>query len=194
MTNTEQPMTSSVLKKTLAGTGCAGLAGLMLAATLSGLTADGVVAAANTAAGGLRGIFMNGTDISGARNQFLKNVDVQIAENGDIFIIAPHYQVSEEDAYTPLSRFVQGINAPAHRPPQKGTPGVQEGMPITHQAAPQPVKQLPAGQPAELQKADATQDAPGDDQPITKAGTPAGASTIPASVEKSEDPPPALPE
>jgi hypothetical protein len=63
-------------------------------------------------------MFLNGIDISGAKNQHLKNVDVMINERGDIFIIAPHYQVSEEDTYVPLSRYVQGLSVPAHKPPQ----------------------------------------------------------------------------
>src|SRR5690606_10690339 len=58
--------------------------------------------------------FLNGTDISSARSQELKNVNVVINERGDVFIIAPHYQVNEEDTYIPLSKYVQGLNAPVH--------------------------------------------------------------------------------
>lgn len=67
---------------------------------------------------GIRSVFLNGLDISGAKNQELKNVDIMINERGDVFIIAPHYQVSEEDTYVPLARYVQGMNVPAHKPPQ----------------------------------------------------------------------------
>ncbi len=52
-----------------------------------------------------RSIYLNGTDISSAINQELKNVDIKISKNGDLFIHAPHYQVNEENTYTPLSKF-----------------------------------------------------------------------------------------
>lgn len=177
-----QFMKSSVFKRALAGTGCAGIGGLALAAVLNAFSTGQLVAAANTATSGLRGIFMNGTDISGARNQFLKNVDVQISESGDIFIIAPHYQVSEEDAYTPLSRFVQGINAPAHKPPQK----------VSQDGAAPPVTKQAFGQPTEMQGMK-TPDGSPMAQPTAKAGTPLDPVAQPAT-EKVEDPPPALPE
>lgn len=67
----------------------------------------------------VRSIFLNGIDVSSARNQDLKNVDVVINEHGDVFIAAPHYQVNEEDTYLPLSKYVQSLNAPAHKPMQK---------------------------------------------------------------------------
>ncbi len=66
---------------------------------------------------GLRMVYLNGVDISTARGQQLKKVDVQISENGDIYIVAPHYQVHEEDSYVPLSQYTQGVNAPSHLAP-----------------------------------------------------------------------------
>lgn len=51
-----------------------------------------------------RNIFLNGVDVSSSRSQELRNVQVRINEKGDIFISAPHYQVTEEDFFTPLSR------------------------------------------------------------------------------------------
>ena len=69
-----------------------------------------------------RSLYLNGTDISSARGQELKKVNVIINEHGDIFIIAPHYQVQEEDSYIPLSKFVQGMNLPKHKAPQKFGP------------------------------------------------------------------------
>jgi hypothetical protein len=65
-----------------------------------------------------RSVYLNGTDISSARGQQLKNVSIHINEKGDVFITAPHYQVNEEDAYVPLSKFVQGMNTPMHKKPQ----------------------------------------------------------------------------
>jgi len=51
-----------------------------------------------------RNVFLNGVDVSSSRSQELRNVQVRINEKGDIFISAPHYQVTEEDFFTPLSR------------------------------------------------------------------------------------------
>jgi len=92
---------------------------ILLCSTIGGIAIFSLSAIITAAPSGLRSIFLNGSDISGARNQLLKNVDVRISENGDIFIVAPHYQVAEEDAFTPLSKFVQGMNAPVHKNPQK---------------------------------------------------------------------------
>ena len=66
---------------------------------------------------GNRSIFMNGVDISSARNQDLRNVHIRISENGDIFITAPQYQVTEEETYTPLSSYVPGQSRPVHQGP-----------------------------------------------------------------------------
>lgn len=51
-----------------------------------------------------RSIYLNGIDISNAQGQDIENVNIHINENGDIFIIAPHYQVNEEETYMPLSK------------------------------------------------------------------------------------------
>lgn len=61
-----------------------------------------------------RTIFLNGVDISAAKSQDLKNVTVHIDERGDVYISAPHYQVNEENTFMPLSKYVQGLNAPKH--------------------------------------------------------------------------------
>lgn len=66
---------------------------------------------------GNRSIFMNGVDISSARNQELRNVHIRISENGDIFITAPQYQVTEEETYTPLSSYIPGQSRPTHQSP-----------------------------------------------------------------------------
>ena len=117
---------------------------------------------------GVRSVYMNGTDISSARNQNLKNVDIHINENGDIFIVAPHYQVNEEDTYVPLSKFVQGINAPSHKPPQAAN-AAQVTSPKAVEAASEPVSG-----PTILPKA--------------------GQSTESPAALGAEPPPPALPE
>lgn len=64
---------------------------------------------------GNRSIFMNGVDISSARNQDLRNVHIRISENGDVFITAPQYQVTEEETFTPLSSYVPGQSRPTHQ-------------------------------------------------------------------------------
>ncbi|MEZ4743737.1 MAG: hypothetical protein R3B45_15050 [Bdellovibrionota bacterium] len=51
-----------------------------------------------------RNIYLNGIDISNAFNQDLENVSIHINESGDIFVIAPHYQVNEEETFLPLSK------------------------------------------------------------------------------------------
>lgn len=51
----------------------------------------------------LRRIYLNGVDISSATHQQLENVHIRIDGQGNIFIEAPHYEVSEENTYLPLS-------------------------------------------------------------------------------------------
>ena len=62
-----------------------------------------------------RNVYLNGVDISAARTQELKKVDIVINERGDVYIIAPHYQVNEEDTYIPLSRYVHTLRKPEHK-------------------------------------------------------------------------------
>lgn len=54
------------------------------------------------------GLFLNGVDISSARNQTLKNVNISISEDGTVFIEAPHYQVREDDIFTSLGKTYKG--------------------------------------------------------------------------------------
>ncbi len=58
-----------------------------------------------------RSVFLNGKDISSARDQDLHHVEVRIDGTGNIFLEAEHYQVSEETQYTPLSSYL-----PPNRP------------------------------------------------------------------------------
>jgi hypothetical protein len=95
----------------------------------------------------VRSVFLNGVDISSARSQELKNVDLVINEQGDVFITAPHYQVNEEDTYVPLSKFVQGASAPEHKPPQAVGAGIPPAGTDAHPAS---IGQLPkAGTPVD---------------------------------------------
>ena len=86
-------------------------------------------------AGGVKSVFLNGIDISSARNQELKNVDVLINEQGEIFLLAPHYQVNEEDTYVPLSKYAQGLGPIAHKPPQS-----MRSLPKEARGKDQPIK------------------------------------------------------
>ncbi len=66
-----------------------------------------------------RSIYLNGVDISSARNQDLRNVQVKVGDNGDIYISAPQYQVTEEETFMPLSSYSGRSGTPTHRPPQE---------------------------------------------------------------------------
>jgi hypothetical protein len=66
-----------------------------------------------------RSVYFNGVDISSSRNQDLRNVQVKIAENGDVYIVGPQYQVTEEETFMPLSSYTTRTPAPVHRPPQE---------------------------------------------------------------------------
>lgn len=107
-----------------------------------------VMSATLTAApAGVRSIYLNGIDISAAKSQELKNVDITINERGDIFIVAPHYQVHEEDSFIPLSKYVQSMNAPQHKAPQALTESPQTATKVEPaMAAPIPVA-TPEAQP-----------------------------------------------
>lgn len=113
-----------------------------------------------------RSIFLNGIDVSSARNQTLKNVEIKINENGDIFIIAPHYQVNEEETYTPLSRYMQGKPAPLIQS-DAGSATIRKDEPPAHQT---PNK---ITEPAGDRPADRTADKPSD-QPSEKVGSKTG--------------------
>lgn len=66
-----------------------------------------------------RDIYLNGTDISGARHQVLKNVTIRIDGQGNVFIEAPHYQVNQENTFIPLSKWQKPKALPEHKTPGK---------------------------------------------------------------------------
>jgi hypothetical protein len=156
----------------------------------------GVAGASLTAApAGVRNLYLNGVDISSAKSQELKNVDVTINERGDIFIIAPHYQVHEEDSYVPLSKYVQNMSAPQHKAPQP----VAAGTPAGARLEPAMAVKVPAGSnpgaPESQQPKSPTSDAKdtpaaGEDGLAAKAGDKVGdAGSPPPVVEKKPDEP-----
>ena len=101
-------------------------------------------------------IYLNGIDVTNARDQRLKNVDVYIDKEGSVYIEGK-YDVKREDAYIPLTH----KQAPKH----------QETMPHTQQgAATLPVEVELPKVPAEL-KLQEPPSAPNDAPPSTgKAG------------------------
>ena len=79
---------------------------------------------------GQRTIYMNGIDISSARNQDLRNVHIKIDEYGNLFVTAPHYQVTEEETFTPLSSYKHSSELPEHKAPQAMLGRGQERAPL----------------------------------------------------------------
>lgn len=61
-----------------------------------------------------RSLFLNGIDISSARNQEMKNVTIRIDESGNLFIEAPQYNVREESEYLPVTKWIEGQGHPQH--------------------------------------------------------------------------------
>ncbi len=49
-----------------------------------------------------RALYLNGENINSIRNQILENVNLEIDSNGNIYIIAPHYEVNTDQSFHPL--------------------------------------------------------------------------------------------
>ena len=113
----------------------------------------------NTAYG--RNIYLNGTDISSARNQLMENVNINIDAMGNIFIIAPQYQVNEESTYIPLSSWNQAPGKPVRKEPGAAQPN-PENLPSY------PAKKEPEGTGQETPKAGTKS------KPDTEVGEPSG--------------------
>lgn len=142
----------------------------------------------HAAPAGTRSVYLNGVDISSAKSQDLRNVDVHINEAGDLFIIAPHYQVNEEDSYVPLSKFVQGMNLPKHKPPQKVGPN--EAVPVAKLEPGQPIPK--AGEPVSPPASSQTVNPQQKPEAAPEAKAPSG-DVQPVSTGTQDPPPPALP-
>lgn len=67
-------------------------------------------------AGHARSIFLNGVDISNARNQSLEGVDIRIDAEGNVFIIGNHYEIHQQQPLPPL---VPQTSLPRTPPPHK---------------------------------------------------------------------------
>ncbi|MBI2602611.1 MAG: hypothetical protein HYW48_06110 [Deltaproteobacteria bacterium] len=97
-----------------------------------------------------RSVYLNGTDISSAFSQELKKVDVEIDAKGNVFIIAPHYSVHEEESFVPLSTAQPVL--PKHKVPtmihkgeNQGVPTIEGGEPVKSKS---PAVVSPPTQPA----------------------------------------------
>ena len=142
--------------------------------------AIGVFAAAATAPVAFaRNVFLNGVDVSSSRSQELRNVQVRINEKGDIFISAPHYQVTEEDFFTPLSRLAT--------PPQASQ---NSGSPELAVAPASPVAPAPAAGNAQASPTAAT--TKGSDKANDQGGGSFASSNIGAGKTGPESMPPVL--
>jgi hypothetical protein len=65
-----------------------------------------------------RSIYLNGVDISSARNQELSKVNIRIDSQGNLYIEAPHYDVQRETTFLPLGRQLPGQPKHLeHKPP-----------------------------------------------------------------------------
>lgn len=59
-----------------------------------------------------RSIFLNGVDISNARNQSLEGVDIRIDAEGNVFIIGNHYEIYQQQPVAPLVPHVESPGTP----------------------------------------------------------------------------------
>lgn len=80
-----------------------------------------------------KSVFLNGKDVSSATGKKLEGVNISIAENGDIYISAPQYQVLEEVSYTPLGQGKKELSLPtvADRLPLKASAGLLPEVPAS---------------------------------------------------------------
>lgn len=133
-----------------------------------------------------RSVFLNGADFSSARGQDLKNVNIHIDDQGNIFIRAPHYQVHEEETFVPLRKTAPAApvaRAPEHKAPQ-----------VVDRRAPTPEDLGEAIEPGPGSGSDDSliKQPPGKDSDSPVPGTPAGTDTsrsappqVPASQPKT---------
>lgn len=105
----------------------------LLLLIISSIAFAAALAAASSASA--RSIYLNGVDISNARNQSLEGVDIRIDAEGNVFIIGNHYEIYQQQPVAPLVPKAESpgsphqsratpkrpsgtIDGPAGRPPQ----------------------------------------------------------------------------
>ena len=77
-------------------------------------------------------IYLNGVDISSAKNQSLEQVNIRIDAQGNVYVEAPQYEVQQESTFVPLSRQMPPHpNLPEHKAPGPLTRQVE--MPASKQ-------------------------------------------------------------
>lgn len=106
-----------------------------------------------------RSVYLNGIDISSARHQSMKNVNIRIDGDGNLFIEGVHYQVNEENTYYPLSSSARpDLSLPTRKgeinpelaksAPTQAEPGIKTAPIANGQPAPVEVKKdEPQGAP-----------------------------------------------
>lgn len=68
-----------------------------------------------------RMVYLNGRNVSSVREQQLESVNVNIDANGNIHIMAPHYEVQESTHYRPLfAKDLPKFNKPTHSKADSG--------------------------------------------------------------------------
>ncbi|MCX6131087.1 MAG: hypothetical protein NTX25_18775 [Proteobacteria bacterium] len=112
-----------------------------------------------------RVIYLNGIDISAAKNQALEQVNVRIDAQGHIYIEAPQYEVQQETSFVPLSGQMPGHpSLPEHKAPG----------PLTRQVE-TPAQKLDLASPPEtgdtMDQAEATSTVSNASSPTEKEGT-----------------------
>jgi|GEM_PF-1341443 len=147
-----------------------------------------------------RNIYLNGVDVSSSRSQELRNVQIRINEKGDIFISAPHYQVTEEDFFTPLARVgapptPPGVNTgPSVAAREKAKEAAPDAPRDVMKAPVEPASDAPVGQsvgarsdgPVNAASGRGASRQGGDSMPPVLDATPPATGTSPAS--RSSDP------
>lgn len=93
-----------------------------------------------------RGLYLNGKDISGARDENLESVRVKIDSKGDIWISGERYRVATQEHYVPvekksdvrahLPKEVKGVNATQKLSDDKDLSGDKIASEEPHDAVP----------------------------------------------------------
>lgn len=116
-----------------------------------------------------RRMFLNGVEITGSTDQDLKDVDIHISPDGDLFITADHYKVFYEERYVPIRSVREAAGGMQHKPPREFVPAKTapfESMPeqgdpaggLEDASQVLPAPQSPAGEvPAPMAEAMETQ-------------------------------------
>ena len=114
-----------------------------------------------------RSVYLNGVDISSAKNQALQQVNVRIDAQGHVYIEAPHYDIQRETSFLPLGRQLPGQPRHLeHKPPTalNHSPSVPLGSDSKPNLAPAP-------ETSDTWKQGAASQNPGNATPGRKEGT-----------------------